>query len=79
MAFKITDSKDFVWINPSEIDCDSFDVLVTVGAGMPKNRASVYQIVTELYRQKLITAGEARKFICTQLSLPFSPELTEEI
>jgi len=80
MAFKICDSdSEFIWCNPSEINCDNFDVNVTVGAGMPKNRASVYQIIVELYREKLITAAEARKFICTQLSLPFTPEITEEI
>lgn len=80
MAFRICDSNnDFMWCNPSEIDCDSFDINVTVGAGMPKNRASVYQIVTELYKEKLISAAEARKFICTQLSLPFSPEFEGEI
>ncbi len=76
MAFKIADG-EFLWINPSQINCDCFDINVTVGAGLPKNRAMLYSIITELYRSKLITPEEAREFICNQLSLPFEKKVLE--
>ena len=76
MAFKISEN-EFLWVNPSKTPFDQFDITVTVGAGMPKNRAALYQIINELYRSKLISAEEAREFIVKELSLPIKAKFEE--
>lgn len=76
MAFKISEN-EFLWVNPSKTPFDQFDITVTVGAGMPKNRAALYQIINELYRSKLISAEEAREFIVKELSLPIKAKIEE--
>ncbi len=70
MTFRVS-GEESIKVNPSHIDCKCFDVSVTVGAGLPKNRAMLYSIISELYRSGLISAEEAREYICTELSLPF--------
>ena len=83
MAFRITDKKDeFMYFTPSDLaeitdekgkKCDArFDISVTVGAGMPKNKAFIYKLMTELCAGGIISPQEARKFLSEQLGLPIS-------
>ena len=57
-----------------------YDLRVTVGAGMPSNKAFRYNIIMEAYARKLITAKEARKYLIETLGLNISevPESIQE-
>ena len=88
MAFRVTDKKDeFLYFTPSSlkeitdnkgrVKSAQFDIAVTVGAGMPKNKAFIYQLMTELCRGGIITRSEARKYLAEQFGLPITPEAPE--
>ncbi len=47
-----------------------FDLVVTVGAGMPANKAAVYQIMRDLYAQGLVSGREIRDFLIDYMGLP---------
>lgn len=54
-----------------------FDINVTVGAGMPSNKAFVYQVINESFAKGIITPQEARKLLRDYVSLPV-PEKPEQ-
>lgn len=61
-----------------------FDIKVTVGAGMPTNKAFVYQMLMECTKGGLITAEEMRKWLVENMGLPVSagmpmPQNMEEV
>ncbi|MBO4898450.1 MAG: hypothetical protein J5590_09160 [Clostridia bacterium] len=89
MAFRITDKKDkFLYFTPSSLGeiidkngkakSAQFDISVTVGAGMPKNNAFIYQLMTELCSGGIITKAEARKYLADRFGLPITPEMPED-
>lgn len=47
-----------------------FDIRVSVGAGLPHNKAFMYQAVVELQREGLITTEEGRLFLKQIMSFP---------
>lgn len=57
-----------------------FDLSVTVGAGLPNNRAYRYSIVRQAYTDKAITKKEYRNYLVKQLGLNIQeiPESMEE-
>ena len=57
-----------------------FDLFVTVGAGLPNNRAYRYSIVRQAYADKAITRREYRNYLIKQLGLNIQevPETLEE-
>ena len=57
-----------------------FDLFVTVGAGLPNNRAYRYSIVRQAYADKAITRKEYRNYLIKQLGLNIQeiPETLEE-
>ena len=56
-----------------------FDIKVTVGAGMPTNKAFVYNMMMELAKGGLITPPEARKWLVENFGLPIEPEMPQQI
>ena len=48
----------------------AFDLVVTVGAGLPVNKAATYQMLSDLYGKGLVTAEEVRGFLSDYLGLP---------
>ena len=52
-----------------------FDIKVTVGAGMPSNKAFVYNMMMELAKGGLIMPQEMRKWLVENFGLPIEPEL----
>ena len=87
MAFRVTDKKDeFIFFKPSylaeihgEEESEGFDIVVTVGAGMPKNKAFVYKLMTELCTGGIISRAEARKYLVQQFGLPLAPQMPEDM
>ena len=57
-----------------------FDLSVTVGAGLPNNRAYRYSIVRQAYADKAISKKEYRNYLIKQLGLNIQevPESMEE-
>ena len=53
-----------------------YDLRVTVGAGMPNNKAFRYNLVSESYNRKTITKREYRKYLIDNLGLNV-PEIPE--
>lgn len=51
-----------------------FDIKVTVGAGMPTNKAFVYQMMLECTKGGLIAPEEMREWLCENMGLPVSAE-----
>jgi hypothetical protein len=47
-----------------------FDIVVSIGAGLPHNKAFLYQAVVELQREGLITREEGRLFLKQMMSFP---------
>lgn len=47
-----------------------FDIMVSIGAGLPQNKAFLYQAVVELQREGLITREEGRLFLKKMMSFP---------
>jgi len=57
-----------------------FDIKVTVGAGMPTNKAFVYQMMLECTKSGLIAPEEMREWLCENMGLPVStqkPQMTD--
>ncbi len=50
----------------------AFDLVVTVGAGLPANKATAYQMMSDLYQKGLISPQEIRGFLSDYLGLPLS-------
>ncbi len=48
----------------------AFDLVVTVGAGLPANRAAAYQMMSDLYAKGLVSAEEVRSFLGDYLGIP---------
>jgi len=57
----------------------AFDIEVTVGAGLPNNKAFVYNVIKEAYRDKVISVREARKLLKDYAALPVEEELPPEM
>ena len=55
-----------------------FDLRVTVGAGMPNNKAFRYNLIAESYAKRAITKREYRKYLIDNLGLNV-PEIPESI
>lgn len=55
-----------------------FDIKVTVGAGMPTNKAFVYNMMMELTKGGLITPQEMRKWLVENFGLPITPDMPQE-
>jgi hypothetical protein len=51
-----------------------FDIAVTVGAGLPNNKAFVYQMIKEAKADGTITPEEYREWLIKNMGLPFSPK-----
>lgn len=47
-----------------------FDIKVTVGAGLPSNKAFVYQVISEAFAKGAITIQEFRKLLREYVALP---------
>ena len=47
-----------------------FDIMVSIGAGLPQNKAFMYQAVVELVREGLLTREEGRLFLKNIMSFP---------
>lgn len=56
-----------------------FDIVVTVGAGMPANKTSVYTMLRDLYAQGLVSASEFRSFLKDYMGLPLVADTEEMI
>ncbi len=54
-----------------------FDIKVTVGAGMPSNKAFVYNMMMELAKGGIITPQEIRKWLVENFGLPIEPEMPQ--
>lgn len=75
------DSKEYRYMqSDSETRKIRYDLTVSVGAGLPNNRAYRYSIVRQAYVDKAITKKEYREYLIKQLGLniPETPETTEE-
>lgn len=48
-----------------------FDFYFSIGAGLPNNKAFLYQASLDLFREGVITREESRKFLKDYISLPF--------
>ena len=57
-----------------------FDLSVSVGAGLPNNRAYRYSIVRQAYADKAITTPEYRDYLIKQvgLNIPETPKTLQE-
>lgn len=49
-----------------------FDIKVSVGAGLPTNKAFQYNMIREMVGAQIITPQEAREYMVKQFGLPFS-------
>lgn len=59
----------------------AFDLVVTVGAGLPANRAAAYQMMGDLHAKGLVSGEEVRGFLADYLGLPLAaapPDAAEE-
>ncbi len=50
----------------------AFDIVVTVGAGMPANKGAVYQIMRDLYAEGIVSAAQLREFLNDHMGLSLS-------
>lgn len=55
--------------NPATKEAE-FDLMASIGAGLPQNKSFIYQSVVELHREGLITQQEARMFLKEIMSFP---------
>lgn len=75
------DSKEYQFMqSDTETRKIQYDLTVSVGAGLPNNRAYRYSIVRQSYVDKAITKKEYRNYLIKQLGLNISeiPETSEE-
>jgi hypothetical protein len=47
-----------------------FDLMISIGAGLPQNKSFMYQAVLELQREGILTREEARLFLKQMISFP---------
>lgn len=52
----------------------AFDLIVTVGAGLPRNKTAAYQMMSDLYAKGLVTGDEVRAFLADYMGMPLSTE-----
>jgi len=62
---------------PGEVRDAEFDIKVTVGAGLPTNRAFVYSMMMELTKEGMITHEEMRRWLVNTMGIPVSSEAEE--
>lgn len=75
------DSKEYQFMqSDTETRKIQYDLTVSVGAGLPNNRAYRYSIVRQAYVDKALTKKEYRDYLIKQLGLNISeiPDTTEE-
>ncbi|MFT9498257.1 portal protein [Anaerosolibacter sp.] len=60
--------------NGTETKEAMFDIKVTVGAGMPNNKAFIYQVIREAFRDGVLTPQEYRKLLIQYVALPVEEE-----
>ncbi len=53
----------------------AFDLVVTVGAGLPANKTAAYQMMSDLHSRGLVTAEEVRAFLADYMGFPLRGEL----
>lgn len=81
VAVRLTDKPDeFVFFRGSDLrnipgrdgrpKDAAFDLVVTVGAGLPTNKTAAYQMMSDLYSRGLVTAEEVRSFLTDYLGFP---------
>ncbi len=81
VAIRLTDKKDtFTFFRGSDLQGISgkdgkakdaaFDLVVTVGAGLPANKMAAYQMMSDLHGRGLVTAEEVRAFLADYMGLP---------
>lgn len=77
--------KDITELDPNEyrymqVDNETrkieYDLSVSVGAGLPNNKAYRYSIVTDMWKNKAISTQEYRRYMIKNLGLNF-PEIPE--
>lgn len=56
----------------------AFDLSVTVGAGLPANKATAYQMMSDLYGKGLVSAQEIRSFLSDFLGFPLKDTFPEK-
>lgn len=54
-----------------------FDIKITVGAGLPQNKAFVYQVISESFAKGAITPQEYRKLLKDYVNLPVNDKPEE--
>lgn len=57
----------------------AFDLSVTVGAGLPANKITAYQMMSDLYGKGLVSAEEIRSFLSDFLGFPLTGNLPETV
>lgn len=57
----------------------AFDLIVTVGAGLPQNKTAAYQMMSDLYAKGLVTGEEVRTFLADYMGMPLSMAPPEKI
>ena len=75
------DSKEYQFMqSDTETRKIRYDLTVSVGAGLPNNRAYRYSIIRQAYVDKAISKKEYREYLIKQLGLniPETPDSTEE-
>ena len=79
VAVRVTDEKDsFIFFRGSDMHGTAkgekkdaaFDIIVTVGAGLPANKTAAYQMMSDLFAKGLVTAEEVRTFLADYLGMP---------
>lgn len=56
-----------------------FDIVVTVGAGLPTNKAFQYNMIREMVSGQIITPPEARQYFVKQFGLPFDANYPQQM
>ncbi len=57
----------------------AFDLIVTVGAGLPANKTAAYQMMSDLHSRGLVTANEVRAFLTDYMGFPLGSEPVTEV
>ncbi len=88
VAIRLTDRGDnFIFFRGSALNAlpkkdgtikeAAFDLTVTVGAGLPANKITAYQMMSDLYGKGLVSAQEIRSFLSDFLGFPLTDSLSE--
>ncbi len=81
VAIRVTEEDtDFIFFRGSDLAAipqrkggtknAAFDLVVTVGAGLPQSKMAAYQMMSDLYQKGLVTPGEVRAFLVDHFGLP---------